>query len=119
MLLLRSKNAHVSLCLTDIDCRILGNALYNYRQSSFWQDILVLTVVESNFLKDFQENIKFNMILFNPPQSPFRLPSSKPDKNGGPFAIKFYEPAFEYLQSIEGCSLFLLHSLMAWPSKMQ
>jgi hypothetical protein len=47
------------------------------------------------------------------------MAESRPDKNGGPDGIKFYEPIFEYFAKSTIEKLYLLYSFMGWPAKFK
>jgi len=68
---------------------------------------------------NIDKNIKFDVIIFNPPQTPFQHSESRPDKNGGIDAMKYYEPALKYFAESGGKQLFFLHSSMAWPVRFK
>jgi methylase of polypeptide subunit release factors len=80
----------IQLYLVDICDKILGNAIYNCRQSSFWDKLEIIVIRDSDFFNKVDKNLEFDAILFNPPQTPFQNPSNRLDKNGGTDGIKFY-----------------------------
>ena len=110
--------SEAKVCLTDIDQSIVASSLYNYQQSTVWDKITEIEGIESDMFENVGK-IQFDVILFNPPQSPFRHPESRPDKNGGPSAVKFIEPMFEYFSQSHSKCLYQLYSFLAWPAKFK
>lgn len=47
------------------------------------------------------------------------MAESRPDKNGGPEGVNFYEPIFEYFANSTIDKLYLLYSFMGWPAKFR
>lgn len=75
----------------DITNEILGNALFSCRQSSLWGNLEIITICETDYFKKAEKELKFDTILFNPPQTPFQYPHNRLDKNGGTNGVRFYE----------------------------
>jgi hypothetical protein len=65
------------------------------------------------------KDVQFDIILFNPPQTPFQDPRNRLDKNGGVDGIKFYEAVLQYLSESPNRELYMLHSYLAWPAKLK
>lgn len=64
----------ISLYLLDIELQIASHALYNLRQSTVWHWIDKVALIESDMFDEVDKELQFDVILFNPPQSPFRFP---------------------------------------------
>jgi tRNA1(Val) A37 N6-methylase TrmN6 len=112
-----SKVETIELWLSDIDLSIVARALYNIRQNQIWSKVKVVHCVESNWFGNIKSSKEFDVIFFNPPQSPFRNTASRPDKNGGPEAIQYIEPVLSYFSNNNPTTLYELYSFMAWPSR--
>ena len=117
MFLVKANQSSINLYLSDINTHILGNAIYNYRQSCLKHRINYV-LQESDLFGHIDSKIHFDVILFNPPQTPFQKQYSRSDKNGGRDSIKYFEPVFRHLSTLTNkFTFYLLHSYMAWPSK--
>lgn len=89
VVLSRAKVDRFKVYLSDISLDIVALAVYNYRQSFVWDCLNEVIAIESDMFKGVDSNIRIDVMLFNPPQSPFRDGWSRPDKNGGPDATKY------------------------------
>ena len=92
-----AKNSVRQLLLSDISYRTLGNCLFNIVQNNqMVEDVDSIKFIHSDMFTEINKNnLQYDVLLANMPQTPFPVDGVKLDKNGGRDGIKYNKIVLE------------------------